>query len=56
MLLILAGHRLVRSDGGDEISFAPGDMIVTSHGGGTWTIAETMHQSFHIDACAPLKG
>jgi uncharacterized cupin superfamily protein len=55
-MVILAGGGRAWFDSGEELAFGPGDMLFVPKGGwSTWTIAETLHQSFHIDASEPIK-
>ena len=49
--VILEGRGKVRLDSGEETAFGPGDMVFTSLGVcGTWTIYETVRQTFHVDS------
>ena len=53
-LVILEGRGTVRLDSGEETSFGPGDLIFTSRGGwGTWTIDETVRETFRLDSPDP---
>ena len=54
-MVILEGRGTVTMDGGEEVSFGPGDMLHIPRGESTWVVIETMRQTYHTDRHESLE-